>query len=135
MIWLLVPHHLTEVAAVNLLAAYRAKGRNGLVRLPANVVCRGCVGQGLLFWSCSNEHDSAAKVPSVWSSQLVKDIAPKAEVIWSAVEMCLQSAVRHGGRRFKPIEFDRRLSGLTLVDEIGNLQSRKSALRIASLPV
>lgn len=63
------------------------------------------------------------KVPSVWFSQLVKDIAPKAVVIWSTVEMRLQSAVRHGGRCFHPIKFDRRLSGLISVDEIGNLQS------------
>ncbi|WP_198026984.1 hypothetical protein [Mesorhizobium sp. LSHC422A00] len=65
------------------------------------------------------------KVPSVWSSQLVKDIAPKAVVIWSTVEMCLQSAVRHGGRRFQTIEINRSLSGLISVDEIGNLHSSK----------
>ncbi|MER9733262.1 hypothetical protein, partial [Mesorhizobium sp. M0205] len=49
------------------------------------------------------------------SSQLVKDIAPKAIVIWSTVEMSLQSALRHGGRRFQPVEIDRRLSGLISV--------------------
>ncbi|MER8856977.1 hypothetical protein NKI09_04855 [Mesorhizobium sp. M0757] len=95
----------------------------------------GCpVGAALLgaprFLSCSTEHDAAAKVPSVWSSQLVKDTAPKVVVVRSAVEMCLQSAVRHGGRRFQPIEFDRSLNRLISVDEVGNLHSSKiSALR------
>lgn len=120
---LLVPHHLPESRRS---ICWPKMGTHG--SSPASqchVICRGQAVQGRLFWRCLTEHAAALKVPLVRSSQLVKDTAPKAVVIWSTIEMRLQGAVRHDGWRLQPIEFDRSLNGLILFDATGNLQSGK----------
>ncbi|MER9414340.1 hypothetical protein, partial [Mesorhizobium sp. M0589] len=114
MIWLLVPHDLAEVALVDLLAADRA-WVNSIVPVLRLVWLAGLRRSKVGYSGHARTNTFRGKSSVSCSSQLVKDIAPKAIVIWSTVEMSLQSALRHGGRRFQPVEIDRRLSGLISV--------------------
>ncbi|MES0160456.1 MULTISPECIES: hypothetical protein [unclassified Mesorhizobium] len=119
MIWLLVPHHLAEIAFVDLLTADRAC----LVTVLRLVWLAGDRRSKVGYSSHARPNKMLRQSSVNLVASVGEDIAPKAVVIWSTVEMRLQSAVRHGGRCFHPIKFDRRLSGLISVDEIGNLQS------------
>ncbi|WP_155924073.1 hypothetical protein [Mesorhizobium sp. L103C119B0] len=105
MIWLLVPHHLAEIAFVDLLTADRAcvKSIAPVLRL---VWLAGDRRSKVGYSSHARPNTMLRKSSVSLVSQLVKEIAPKEVVIWSTVEMSLQSAVRSGVRRFHPIEFD-----------------------------
>ncbi|MES0076949.1 hypothetical protein, partial [Mesorhizobium sp. M0058] len=114
MIWLLVPHDLAEVALVDLLAADRAWVKSIVPVL--RLVWLAGLRRSKVGYS---GHARTNTISRQKFRQLLFSVGErhrtKAIVIWSTVEMSLQSALRHGGRRFQPVEIDRRLSGLISV--------------------